>query len=150
MFWKKSDDFSDLGLGDEDSMEPLPGEQSDINQDMNLGPTGGFNQQDLGFNPNQSRGYQDSQAGLSQQRQSFGQENNYGRPQSSSQSPNYINPVPQQSGPSHNDAMMLKNMEVISSKLDALRVSIDSVNQRLANLERMASGENYNKNDRNW
>ena len=34
-----------------------------------------------------------------------------------------------------------KNMEVISSKLDALRVSLESINQRLANIEAIARGE---------
>ena len=34
-----------------------------------------------------------------------------------------------------------KNLEVISSKLDAIRASIESLNQRLANLEAIAKGE---------
>ena len=34
-----------------------------------------------------------------------------------------------------------KNLEVISSKLDALRASLDSINQRLANIEAIARGE---------
>lgn len=34
-----------------------------------------------------------------------------------------------------------KDMEVISAKLDALRAALDSINQRLANLERIAAGE---------
>lgn len=32
-------------------------------------------------------------------------------------------------------------MQVISAKLDALKASLDSINQRLANLERIAQGE---------
>ena len=34
-----------------------------------------------------------------------------------------------------------KDLELISAKLDALKASLDSVNQRLANLERIAQGE---------
>lgn len=34
-----------------------------------------------------------------------------------------------------------KSLEVISSKIDALRASMDSLNQRLANLEAIAKGE---------
>jgi len=37
--------------------------------------------------------------------------------------------------------MTSKNLEIISSKLDALRASIESLNQRLANLEAIARGE---------
>jgi len=42
-----------------------------------------------------------------------------------------------------------KNMEVISSKLDALRANLESINQRLANIERIASGEQEDKR-RRW
>jgi hypothetical protein len=34
-----------------------------------------------------------------------------------------------------------KDLELISAKLDALKASLDSVNQRLVNLERIARGE---------
>ncbi|MBW2995605.1 hypothetical protein KY312_04590, partial [Candidatus Woesearchaeota archaeon] len=37
--------------------------------------------------------------------------------------------------------MAAKNLEIISAKLDALRASIDSINQRLANIERIATEE---------
>ncbi|MFH0876041.1 MAG: hypothetical protein V1859_08950 [archaeon] len=37
--------------------------------------------------------------------------------------------------------VLSKNMEVISSKLDALRAAIESINQRLINLENIAKGE---------
>ena len=32
-------------------------------------------------------------------------------------------------------------MQVISAKLDAIRATLDSINQRVANLERVAYGE---------
>ena len=34
------------------------------------------------------------------------------------------------------DQMMNKNFELISAKMDSLKVSLDAINQRLANLER--------------
>ena len=37
--------------------------------------------------------------------------------------------------------MTSKNIEVISSKIDALRANLESINQRLANLEAIARGE---------
>lgn len=145
MFWKKNDDFADLGLASEDSMEPLAQEQSDINQDMNLGPTGGFSQQDLGFDPNQKQGREfNSQQNYAQ----YPQDNPYSNQNNMRQGQNMGSQFSQDS--SHSDMMMTKNMEIISSKLDALRASLESMNQRLANLERLAASENYNKNERNW
>ncbi|MBI5389024.1 hypothetical protein HZB01_01450 [Candidatus Woesearchaeota archaeon] len=42
---------------------------------------------------------------------------------------------------SHEQIIMTKNLEIISSKLESLRASMESINQRLANLERVALGE---------
>lgn len=52
-------------------------------------------------------------------------------------------PPPQQQGFAsfqYNDVAS-KNMEIISSKLDYLRASLENINQRLANLEAAARGE---------
>ncbi len=43
-----------------------------------------------------------------------------------------------------------KDIEVISAKLDALRASLESINQRLANLERVAYGEFEQKRGPRW
>ena len=43
-------------------------------------------------------------------------------------------PQPQFMGPN-------RDMELVSAKLDALKASLDSINQRLANLERVAYGD---------
>ncbi|MBI2664871.1 hypothetical protein HYX10_06050 [Candidatus Woesearchaeota archaeon] len=40
-----------------------------------------------------------------------------------------------------------RDLELVSAKLDAIRASLDSINQRLANLERIAYGE---ENKRGW
>jgi len=44
-----------------------------------------------------------------------------------------------------NSFTMTKELEVISSKLDAIKAILDSMNQRISNLER----ENYNSDNRN-
>ena len=47
----------------------------------------------------------------------------------------------------HNDSpyILAKDIEILSSKLDALRAGIESINQRLANLERIAGAENQQR-----
>lgn len=55
---------------------------------------------------------------------------------------------PQQSGQNYHAFAASKDMEVISAKLDALRAALESINQRLANLERIASGEQ--KDNKRW
>ncbi len=47
---------------------------------------------------------------------------------------------------SNNDLMLKKDLEIISSKLDAIKASLESMNQRVANIERIAMSEdNENK-----
>lgn len=43
-----------------------------------------------------------------------------------------------------------KNIEVISSKLDALQASLESINQRLINIERIAHGEQQQSHKYRW
>ncbi|MBU0461856.1 MAG: hypothetical protein KJ574_04695 [Nanoarchaeota archaeon] len=43
-----------------------------------------------------------------------------------------------------------KDIEIISAKLDSLRATLDSINQRLANLERIAQGEQDPKRRYEW
>jgi len=46
--------------------------------------------------------------------------------------------------------MESKNLEIISSKLDALRASIESLSQRLANLEAIARGDEESSRRRRY
>ena len=57
-------------------------------------------------------------------------------PQSHAESSGLVQPAA-----ADQDFINSKSLEVISSKLDALRASVESINQRLANLETMARGE---------
>ncbi len=60
-------------------------------------------------------------------------------------------PQPQQSFQAQDPTYVLgKNLEVISSKLDALRAAIESINQRLINLENIARGEEDRTNRYRW
>ena len=43
--------------------------------------------------------------------------------------------MPQSAGPPIRNDILSKDIEIISSKLDAIRAGIESINQRLANLE---------------
>lgn len=70
--------------------------------------------------------------------------------------PSFQPMAPQESFPSgpsvqaNNQTYTLtKEMEVISSKLDALKAAIDNISQRLVNIERVAYSENqpHNKNN---
>ncbi len=74
---------------------------------------------------------------------------NLGYPQQQMQQPSQQSPF-QQSSPRYQEApqqqflpqqTLSKDIEIISYKLDALKATIESVNQRLATLERIAKGE---------
>ena len=49
---------------------------------------------------------------------------------------------------SDRDYIHSKSLEVISSKLDALKAAIESISQRLANIEAIAKGEQEEKKRR--
>ena len=116
MFWRKKDDFSDLGL---DGKQPFGNDALAFGNDFSMGA--GLGQPAMG----QSQGF-------SQPPQNMGfSQPAYPQPSYQSYQPRY---EPQQD-------MASKNLEIISSKLDALRASIESLNQRLANLEAIARGD---------
>ncbi|MBW2975370.1 hypothetical protein KY366_06645 [Candidatus Woesearchaeota archaeon] len=141
-FWKKNDD---LGLGDDfgadlglDSMDQpktpnlgfpnsRPGMQTGLDQNMNLGMP-----DDTGF------------GGLGSSRQ---------QRSSSLEPPGQPAPMQQPFGmqPQQQPERDYRNndkFEVVSAKLDSIRYTLDSINQRLANLERLAYSEDESK--RRW
>ena len=118
--FKKKDDFGDLGK-DLDFGK-------DLGMDLSQGPS-----------PDLGTGLEPMPSGQppTQRYPSF---------QQSSFQPSYPQPSFQPAAPSYNSApsdnyIASKNLEVISSKLDALKASIDSLNQRVANIEAIARGE---------
>jgi len=123
MFWKKNDEFADVGLGDKENL--AFGNDFGAQQGANtpglpggLGPEPGMNQ---GLGPQPSPSVQAPQ------------------PSVPSFSPPQYQPQPSYETPQQE--VESKNLEIISSKLDAIRASIESLNQRLANLETIARGE---------
>ncbi|MBI2659557.1 hypothetical protein HYX07_00155 [Candidatus Woesearchaeota archaeon] len=115
-FWKKKDDLGDFGkdLG--------------LDKDLGLG-------MDTGPSPDLGMGLEQPQQQPFQKYPSF-QQNNFPQP-SFQQQPAFQ--ASQQ--PSSESYINSKNLEVISSKLDALRATMESINQRLANIEAIARGE---------
>lgn len=111
-FWKKKDEFEGIGLGDKP--KGLGGDLAA--PDLGLGSSGleggfGTSTQPIAAPPTQP---------------SYPQ----------SQQPSFQPPTQQPQG-----FTAEKDLEVISSKLDALRAALDAINQRLANLEAIARGE---------
>ena len=148
MFWKKKDDFGDLGL-DKDFGGQNFSAPSGLGSDA-----GGFDETQFS-NPGApsfaNPQFQQQQSPYPQanpysnsiqnnvQSPSFSQPQfNQPYPQANYQQPSYQQPSYQQNQPQ--DFVMGK-IEVLSSKIDALRASLDSINQRLANIERMAGND---------
>lgn len=119
-FWKKKDELDDLGkdLG--------------IDKDMGLDFTSGPSP-DLGMG---------IETGPQPSQQPYQKYPSFQQPQPNFQAPSFqAQPAFQQPSLSNDSYIASKNLEVISSKLDALRVSLESINQRLANIEAIARGE---------
>lgn len=114
MFWKKGDDLGDIGKD--------LGFDKDLGMDIGAGPS-----PDLGMGLEQPP-QQQFQKYPSFQQPSF-------QPQQAFQ------PQPAFQQPSYQGDIASKNLEVISSKLDALRATMESINQRLASIEAIARGE---------
>lgn len=129
MFWKKKDEFSDIGL--------------DIGKDVG-GSGMSLGKADTGFGAQGDLGLGSTP------------EPNFGaQPPRQPSTPSFQQPPQQFAQPSfqqqsHNDYSVSKDIEVISSKLDALRAGIESINQRLANIERIAYGEQEQQRRRSW
>lgn len=59
--------------------------------------------------------------------------------------PESVMPSRHREMPTSDDRLIGKDLEVISAKLDSIRVTLEAMNNRLAALERIASGENRGK-----
>ena len=166
MFWKKEDSMADFKGGDFGGSDPFADMGGDpfasvdndpLGQDSFGGPSRPFGAQPQGF---QGAGQTtlgpepDMQHGLSggQTSQSYGAA--YQQPFSQTTPGSFMPPpvnhtqtqardYPQ----SDRDFIITKNIELLSSKLDAMRSSLEIINQRLESIERLARGE---ENKRNW
>ena len=115
-FWKKKDDLDDLG------------------KDLGLDKDMGLDFTSTGPSPDLGMGLEQTPQQPLQKYPSFQQQPNF-------QAQPVFQPQPMLQQPSYSSDMASKNLEVISSKLDALRATMESINQRLANIEAIARGE---------
>ncbi len=129
-FWKKKDEFEDIG--------------KDLGLDKELGMDTG-----TGMSPELGFGMETAEPHKYPSFQQPAQPSGY---QSYSQ-PSIQQPSFQQSPPSYHqmsdqEYINSKSLEVISSKLDALKAAIESINHRLANIESIAKGEQEDRRRR--
>lgn len=124
MFWKKKDDFSELdkdfGLGNEMSLGP----------DLNSTQPASFGQDNFGLEAGHADNIQPFNAPMARPQ-------TYPQQPMVQQQPFQMQQAPQYP-PTQQDSIVGKNIEIISYKLDAIKSSIDSINQRIANLEKIA------------
>ena len=135
-FLKKKDEF-DLGLD----------KGGDLGPDLGMGDMGmsSHGMPPMGHDAGMGKGSESYGPDPFAQRQpSFGQSQYPSYPQQQPFQQNYPQP------PSYGDSGVGKDIEVISSKLDALRALMDSINQRLANLEHIARGDEDDRRQRRW
>lgn len=132
LFGKKKDEFdfsqpkdSELGFG------------ADLGMDDSTSGLGGT--PDLGAYPD-NRSKQPLPTLEPVPEQTFQQARAFQQTQQWSQQPNFQ---------SHDPTYIIsKNIEVVSSKLDALQAALESINQRLINLENIARGEQQERSNR--
>jgi len=131
MFWKKKDDF-DTNIGN-------------FGADNTFGTGAGTGAPDMGYG-NQDFGMPEAQFGQQLPTSQFGQ----APPMfpGTSQGAGFPQPTPFAPQQSQQDFMVGKDIEIISAKLDSLRAYLDSINQRLANIERIAMGDQEKR--RGW
>ena len=143
-FWKKKEDLDDFGKEFSKEM-PLGGDFTPNSQSFGDSWNAPLDQQP--FNPSAPPSFGQNSFGQSSFGQSspaqspFGAQPSQPSSQQSFSSPSFSQPSYSPSPPSGPDYINSKSLEVISSKLDALRAAIDSMNARLANIERIAGQE---------
>ncbi len=125
MFWKKKDDF-DLGKF---------GADSGLSGGPNLGLAPDAGGADLGL-PNQNLGAPEAQFGQQMPASQFGQAPSQSYPATAPPGFQQNIPLTPQTPPQQD--FVGKDIEVISAKIDSLRAYLESINQRLANIERIA------------
>ena len=155
-FWKKKDDF-DLGKGFGSDLD-MP----------SAGPEFGSKGPDLGLHqpPGAGRDLGLGQANNIGMPEDIGFGNLGKQPQPSMQPPGQHMPMQQPLGqtmpmqqpfaapvqppaPTQKDYSNNK-FEVVSAKLDSIRYTLESINQRLTNIERVAYGEHESSSKKRW
>jgi len=168
MFWKKGDDFSDLGLGKDfdfdkefgkseqkQSSPPAQPHNQDAMNAFGQNAAMDFGKQSYGQNDFAQQDYsQQSDLGQqSQNRQGLGQHNpdsqgfsqDIGHNDETSQ-PSFAQQRFQQQPQSyqrypHEASSGNIDLQLVSAKLDAIKAYLDTINQRISNIEQLARGE---------
>ena len=129
MFWKKEPDFdldSSLDLNPNPMQpDPLGGSESSFDSSFGMDSNSGMNQANQqmnnSFNPNNSMPSQSASPMAQMQEQ-----------------PRIITPQAQETQSGLRQESTDKNLELISMKLDNLKIAIENINQRLMNIEKIA------------
>ena len=140
MFWKKKDDFSldgqDIGkFGTDNGF-------GDVGKGMGEGNLGMEHPDNLGL-PNTNPYLRQSQSNF--QGTQIPSPNSFS---GATAPPGFQAPPITPEQPPRQDYVISKDMEIISAKLDSLKAYLDAINQRLSNIERIASSEQDKK--RGW
>ena len=101
---------------------------------------------DMNSHQEQERGYPSSQPIRSQQPQTQAYPAQHQQPYSQQQ----YNPYQQNLTGGHELLELTKDIEIIHAKLDSIKSSLDSVNQRLATLERIAGADSQQQRRYSW
>ncbi|OIO63675.1 hypothetical protein COT48_01380 [Candidatus Woesearchaeota archaeon CG08_land_8_20_14_0_20_47_9] len=128
MFWKKGDDLgldTELGLDEKGMPRDNLSSFSDAARKQPSQPA-----------PNQGHYPEASEAFNTQPAEGFERMQMQGFPPEGFQ---HAPSTPPNRG--YEQYVLSKELEVISSKLDAIRATLENINQRIANLERIAYGE---------
>jgi hypothetical protein len=126
-FWKKEPDFdldSSLDLGSNPmSPDPMGGSQSSFDSSLGMDPNTGFGQAQEQMNNTINSNPIPTQ-------------NN--NPMGMQEQPRIITPQAQETQSGLRQESTDKNLELISMKLDNLKIAIENINQRLMNIEKIA------------
>jgi hypothetical protein len=161
-FWRKNeDDFSDLSLGPDMGMsqelglppEPVQGNEFGMN-DLSQQQSAIQQQQQFNTQPQARQQQYRQQPNMplpSQQPRNF--DDNYDEPMQRRSPMEFGTPMsPLRPAPSHpafsppqESHSQNRDLELVSAKLDAIKAYLDTISQRLTNLERIARGEHENK-----
>lgn len=129
MFWKQPDEIlTPNNAGLDIQMPDLNNHNSGMPNMNNMDQQLGLNGMDSGLPPQE-------QSQNPMMPQAFGQQ------QSFQQSNSFQNSQPTQSFQQPASSDMQKDIQILSLKLDAIKSTLDSLNQRVANIERIAENE---------
>ncbi|MBS3137576.1 hypothetical protein J4232_04020 [Candidatus Woesearchaeota archaeon] len=132
-FWKKKDDDARLGIGTKGDFAALNLNDPQLGNDLGLNNDTNLSNNNLGLDLD------------NQQQQSF---TRFGSQNYSPKNPGtgaavvrQVEQSPFQQQTSQHQMLYNKDVELLYAKIDAIRANVESINQRLANIERILQGQ---------